>query len=336
VQRKEPIRLGLIGCCERMLQSYIPAARRTGFEIRAVYDPNEGRMLAARRAIGHSVLTPMTVSAMACRPDIDAVVLAGLPPSHSILMSFAIVLEAGKPLVYDEQLCLTMPNIPLVAAPMRQAEKSGVPVMGYYPRHQPIDLPYGWIVANRERITDRLGDLEHVSTDMPHPKSAIYEKQDERDFLTSHWPNEIQFLRLLLRNRELQAKCVVKRPHQYMVSGVMMGADSDVTFTSKGTILSDADASSEVILLRCAKGQVTVNATTGQVVWQDYRTQEVWTEPVTRLTPQAYERVLDFGMTEFAAAIRGEASPSLNVEDLLVINESTITLVGPGSRYPRP
>src|SRR5688572_25815284 len=106
-----------------------------------------------------------------------------------------------------------------------------------------------------------------------------------------------------------------------------------VEFSCQGTRLHSAKGEFiEIIRLNFAHCECVVYVKTGTVRFRDRRTGERWTEPITPMNAEGYDRVFSSIMRDFVAALDG--GPRTHTpKDLRVITEAAVALTAPQGEY---
>jgi len=128
-----PIRVGLLGTGYMSLQAYLPAFRRLGAEVSALWGRDQARvqLLAQQYGIPHAY---SDYRALLADPEVQAVVVAS--PNHLHREMVLAVAETGKPVFCEKPLGLTLAEARgMVEAVERAGIYHGVPFTWRWPRH---------------------------------------------------------------------------------------------------------------------------------------------------------------------------------------------------------
>lgn len=335
---QDTIGLGVVGCGRHTRRSHIKHCAATGFTVRALFDPSEESRNETFALLGMEVPTCDSAEELIARDDVDAVVVGSLNEFHPGQLRLAI--DARKPVLCEKPLANTRDGMLVVRQALYEASQSGVVVASCHPRRDRhnLELPYGWAKDNLARLRNRFGKLESIGL------ASAYERVEkgaakDPSFLMDKFPHDIDYLRFLLGDTTLEAECHMDSYDHYRVKGTVFSPEDGrgVEFLCECTRLHGAEKEYiETITLTFERGVCLVYTMTGVVRYYDRKVHTVWEGP--KITPlkgdDAYDRVFEAVMRDFAGAIRGETGVH-TLEDLFINNAAAVDLAGSSGRYER-
>jgi predicted dehydrogenase len=147
----EPVRLGLMGCGQR-LRSVVEALLLAGgdrIEVAAVYDPDPGSQAEAFSAFGSGIVNCASEEELATLSSLDWI-FVGSPNTHHARQS-ALALRAGKNVFCEKPLAIDLEDCLTVREAVRETGRTfafGL-VLRYSPHYQKIrDLVHSGVIGN--------------------------------------------------------------------------------------------------------------------------------------------------------------------------------------------
>jgi predicted dehydrogenase len=313
----EQVQYAVIGCGDHALRGHIiPGDDVPELKLLGVYDPDAARMRAASDAkpIYAGFTRYESEESLMADDRIDAVVICS--PDRFHVPSLASAIEHGKHVLCDKPLASTLEDLRPLRRTLELAHARKLVVSSCHPRR--FDPPYQWL--KREVLTDQwvFGDVQDLHLDFSYHKPT---KQGlHAGLLSDHFNHEFDLLHFLFGHAPAELHRLHDGQDRYLVNGMR---DDGISFTFHGTRKLEQQHYREFVRLRFARGEVTLDCSTGQAVLHDHETgQRMLRHPGKTDYALRFRAV----MANFAGAILGLTANYLTTKDLLANAESCVHL----------
>lgn len=315
---KRQIRLGIWGCKHGMIGHGNVVHMIPGAIFAGIHDHFPEVMRDACKTLKNKVTCFTTPEDMLC--NIDAVIIATEDKDHIDNMELA--LSYNLHVLIEKPVAITLEQMTAFKKLLEVAKAKGLVVTSCHPRR--FDQPFVWLKDNISGLIQRYGEVVGFHYDFTYHEPTANWKALSRSLLLDHHGHEIDLVNFLFGHNFFEEELHDDSAERYLVTG---RRHDGIKFSFHGTRRMKEEVYHEWMTVRFEKGSVTVNTSTGEVIYKDMHanTVEVAACPATDYT------VRSLGVTgNFIGAILNEQENYLTEEELILNNSSGIKLLRAG------
>ncbi len=315
------IRIGIIGAGEHIRRAHAPGlVHIEGVKISRWFDPGtKSEDISAEEKIG----TKSTFEEVIADSEITTVLIGSPDRFHPD--QFLAAIEAGKHVFIEKPLAIDSVGFEKVVKGLRLAKEKKLVVSSCHPRRfDPPVLALKDLFDNSEWVEGNIGKITRFDFRFIYHEVTDAWKHD-RSLLLDHFGHEIDLLRYFLHKKGKDVLIEARKIRDGFAAYTAEGNIDDITFTFDGIRILDESKYQEYIQIEGSKGMVTLYLTSGALILNSKKGQEI-----LKLPAKDYTDMFKVVNENFIAAIQGIEEPYLQYYDFLVNNYSGICLLEKG------